>query len=286
MKFSKLLMITLLASNASLLCMHEDWGIKNPLLGSSSSDAGSIGNLFGDDDEAQPTMMEMEEEDFFPQEESDEEPLLEFRKGFQNLAEKDQSTAWQVLKAHKMMCKVHARGLSNPVAHNVSKAWQGLAKGDCRLPETSPVRELLARHGVRVAQNPDGQKINSFLHPAVLSLFAPELAASITGIARRVHEINAECGVEENPDTENAIVLLAFPLIKKQCEPLFDLQSGLLCALEGTKPYDAHQEAKARTKELRRRMAELHEQMFLPNIRATEGGIAFALEINDDAFLN
>ncbi len=319
MKFLPLFMITLLASNASLLCMdgdedaakkaleqqedsfnrHKDYGrwdqpeyAERPTEPKEDSLASLLAELKEESqqpsdaeqatmwEETEPLITTIKEEDFgqpavapatsnLPAslENDDAEILatLRFRKEFQKLVDADQALTFVSLKRHKRTCKQFAQGgLGGVDANNVATIWQRLATGDCQgLADNSPARSLLMRHGVKIAQKAEGAEINSFLSPVVLSLFGEELAGNIRRIFARVHQINTEHGIDENPDTESAAILLSFPLIKKECTAMFDLQTRLLCALKGTKPdvgyamvkqarkEGARQEAQARREALR-----------------------------------
>jgi hypothetical protein len=230
-------------------------------------------------EETEPLITEMNEEDFgqpavapatsnlpahLENDDADAKVLaaLRFRSDFQKLADADQTMAFMSLKRHKITCKKFAQGpLGNVDANRVATIWQWLAMLDCqKLAYNSPVRSLLMRHGVRVAQRTEDQEISSFMHPSVLSLFGEELAGNIRKISATIDQTNTECGIDENPDKESAVILLAFPLIKKECVKMFDLQTRLRCALEGTKPDLDYARIKAAKRETVRQEAEALRQ--------------------------
>jgi len=248
-------------------------------------------------DAERPTIAEMKEEEFgqpavapatsnlpVSLEIDDPEVLaaLRFRSEFQKLGDADQTKAFWALKGHLVVCNVHAKShLGGIDGDNVVRIWKELASEDCgALPNNSPVRSLLIRHGVKVAQNTGGAEINSLLSPAVLSMFGEELAGKIKKIFVRAHQINADCGIDENPDTERAVILLAFPLIKKECIEMLPLQSQLQSALKGTQPdldYEKTIAAKMQLEEERNAAKKRQEE----RIRVMLGGRAVFGHMHD-----
>jgi hypothetical protein len=272
MKFSKLCMITLLTSNASLFCMQQF--VPDP------ANPGKDVFIFRGDvpedtspqsSEQAPAVQETGEPVASPETvaspaacpvasnepELDEQRkvLNRFQVEFAQLGSSDQTKGLSLLMAHRNICKQHkVAPIALVDAKNVSRVWRTVATLDGKLSE-SPVVKLLARYGVTLAQKADGD-IDSFFHPSVLSLLGPDCNQKIAAL-RAVSQQGKK--QKANPQEELGVVHLILPEIKAHCKAIAPLQDTLWVSLKGTAAYEEFAATKPVIKEKKKKKSDSHK---------------------------